>query len=244
MAKLTGKVALVTGSSRGIGRSVAQQLASHGASVAVNYVAGKDQAAEVVAAIERTGGKARAFQADMGRIEDIRRIFQQTIEHYGRLDIVVHSAAIFLPNEILDVSEEEFDRSNALNFKGAFFTLQEAARLVQDQGRIIFISSSSTAMSVPRFSVYGGTKAAGEYFVRSLAKEIGARGITVNTVSAGFTYTDMLPKDPAWRKFGAELSPFKRIGQPEEVAEVVAFLASDEARWVTGQNFRADGGIT
>ena len=243
MAKLSGKVAIVTGASRGIGRAVAERLGKDEASIVVNYVRNADKAGEVVSAIESAGGRGWAVQADMSRIADLRRLFQQTTDHFGRLDILVHGAASFLVGAISEVSEEEFDRAFALEAKGTFFALQEAARRISDGGRIIYISSCSTAMSLAGFALYVGSKAAGEQFAKTLAKELGGRGITVNSVSPGFTVTDMLPKDPEWRKMGASMSVFNRLGQPAEVADVVAFLASDEARWVTGQNIQACGGV-
>jgi len=240
---LLGKVALITGASRGIGRAIAERLGEDGASIIVHYAEGADQAAETVSAIQASGGNAHALQADLSKLEDIRRLFRQSIDHFGKMDIFVQNPALFKPARILEVSEEDFDAAFALNAKGTFFGLQEAARRIQDHGRIIFISTCSTQMSLPGFSVYVGSKAAGEQFARALAHEVAERGITVNTVSPGFTVTDMLPKDPAWRKMGADMSVFKRLGQPDDIADVVAFLVSDQARWITGQNIQACGGV-
>ncbi len=197
----------------------------------------------MVAAIESGGGRGLALQADMSNMTDVRRLFRQTADHFGPLDILVHSAASFPVGAISEVSEGEFDRAFALNAKGTFFASQEAARRISDRGKIIYVSSCATAMSFAGFALYAGSKAAGEQFAKTLAKELGGRGITVNSGSPGFTETDMLPKDPEWRKLGASMSAFNRLGQPAEVAEVGAFLASDEARWVTGQNIQACGGV-
>lgn len=243
MNSLSGKVVIVTGASRGIGRAIAERLGREGASVAVNFVQNTDSAQQVVAAIESGGGRGLALQADMSKVTDARRLFRQTADHFGPLDILVHSAASFPVGAISEVSEEEFDRAFALNAKGTFFALQEAARRISDRGKIIYVSSCATAMSFAGFALYAGSKAVGEQFAKTLAKELGGRGITVNSVSPGFTETDMLPKDPEWRKLGASMSAFNRLGQPAEVAEMVAFLASDEARWVTGQNIQACGGV-
>jgi 3-oxoacyl-[acyl-carrier protein] reductase len=240
---LDRKVALVTASSRGIGRSIAERLGKDGASVVVNYVQSADAAREVVSAIEASGGHALAEQADMSKTADIRRLFQKTLDHCGCLDIVVNNAGLFQPHPIVEVTEDEFDAAFALNAKGAFFAFQEAARRMRDGGRNINISSCSTAMSLPGFAVYVGSKASGEQFARALAKELGGRGITVNTVSPGFTETDMLPQDPEWRKMGARMSAFGRLGQPADIADVVAFLVTDQAGWVTGQNIQACGGV-
>jgi 3-oxoacyl-[acyl-carrier protein] reductase len=173
MAPLTGKVAIVTGSSRGIGRAVAERLGKDGASVVVNYVRNGDKSREVVSAIEAAGGRALAVRADMSQIADVRRLFQETLDHFGRLDILVNNAGLFQTHSIAEVTEDEFDAAFALNAKGAFFAFQEAARRMGDGGRIINISSCSTAMSLSGFAVYVGSKAAGEQFARALAKELG-----------------------------------------------------------------------
>ena len=243
MAPLAGQVAIVTGSSRGIGRAVAERLGREGASVVVNYARNADKARQVVSAIESAGARALAVQADMSHIVDVRRLFRETLDHFGRLDILVNNAGLFQPHPIAEVTEDEFDAGFALNAKGAFFAFQEAARRMRDGGRIINISSCSTAMSLPGFAVYVGSKAAGEQFARALAKELGGRGITVNTVSPGFTETDMLPQDPEWRKTGAQMSAFGRLGQPEDIADVVAFLVGEQGKWITGQNVQASGGV-
>jgi 3-oxoacyl-[acyl-carrier protein] reductase len=243
MATLKGKVAIVTGSSRGIGRAIAERLGKEGASVVVNYARGADQASQVVSAIEAAGGQALAVQADMSKTADIRRLFERTLDHFGRLDILVNNAGIFRGAPVAEVAEEDFDAIFALNAKGTFFALQEAARRLEDRGRIVNISSCSTAMSFPGFAVYVGTKAAGEQFAKTLAKELGGRGITVNSVSPGYTVTDMLPQDVTWRETGAQMSAFGRLGQPADIAEVVAFLVSGQAQWITGQNVQACGGV-
>jgi len=240
---LSGKVAIVTGSSRGIGRAIAYRLSRDGAAVAVNYVKGKDLADEVVSRISNAGGQAFSLQGDMSNLADIRRLFDETKNRFGRIDIVVANSFVFHPVPVVEVTEEEFDSEFALNVKGTFFVLKEAAIRVESGGRIIFISSTATTMNAPGFAAYSSGKAAGEMLVKVLSKEVGARGITVNTVSPGFTLTDMLPADPEWRKIGAEMSVFKRLGEADEVAEVVGFLAGPQAGWVTGQNIQASGGV-
>lgn len=240
---LGGKVAIVTGSSKGIGRAIAKRLGRDGAGVVVNYCSSKKEAMELVSQLKDGGTDAIAVQADVSRVDDIRRLFDQAIEHFHRLDILVHNPALFQPKPMAQVTEEEFDTAFSLNAKGTFFALKEAASKMEQGGRIVYVSSCSTSGSFPGFSVYVGSKAAGEQFARTLAQEVGDRGITVNIVSPGFTETDMLPKDPAWRKMGADMSPFKRLGKPEEVANVVAFLVSKEAGWITGENIRASGGV-
>ncbi len=244
MALLTGKVAIVTGSSRGIGRAIAERLGKDGASVVVGYIQNAGKAHEVVAVIEANGGCARAVQANLGHVADIRRLFQETIDHFGRLDILVNSAGLFQPKPIAEVTEDEFDAIFAVNVKGAFFTLQEAARRMGDGGRIVNISSSSTKMNLGGLAVYVGSKAAGELFARSLARELGGRGITVNNVLPGFTETDMLPQDPEWRRMAVGMSALGRLGLPGDIADVVAFLTSEQGGWITGQSIIACGGVT
>ena len=209
----------------------------------VNYVRNADKSREVVSAIETAGGRALAVRADMSQIADVRRLFQETLDQFGRLDILVNNAGWFQPHPIAEVTEDEFDAAFALNSKGAFFAFQEAARRMGDGGRIINISSCSTAMSLPGFAVYVGSKAAGEQFARALAKELGGRSITVNTVSPGFTETDMLPQDPEWRKMGAQMSALGRLGQADDIADVVTFLISEQGKWITGHNIQACGGV-
>ncbi len=240
---LQGKVAIITGASSGIGRGIAERLAQEGAAVIVNYGKSADKAQSVVRTIEAKGGKAVAVQADISKVVDIRRLFQDALPHFGRIDIVIANAGIFNQKPLMETSEEEYDSMFALNTKGTFFTLQEAGRHLQNGGRIIFISSGATAMSFPGAAVYKGSKSAGEQFVATLAKELGTRQITVNTVSPGFTETDMLPKDDAFRKTGMEMSPLGRLGQPDDIANVVRFLVSEEGGWITGHNLQAGGGI-
>lgn len=240
---LHGKVALITGASSGIGRGIAERLAQEGAAVIINYGKSADKAHAVVRAIESGGGKALAVQADVSRVKDIRRLFQDTLGHFGRIDIVVANSGLFNQKTLLETTEEDFDAMFALNAKGTFFTLQEAGTHLQDGGRIIFISSGATAMSYPGAAVYKGSKAAGEQFVQTLAKELGPRQITVNTVSPGFTETEMLPKDQAFRESGINMSALGRLGQPRDIADVVYFLVSEEGGWITGNNIQAGGGI-
>jgi len=243
MAVLTGKVALVTGASRGIGRGIAERLARDGAFVVVNYGKSANKAEALVADIEKKGGKAIAIQADISLVADIRQLFRQTLDQLGRLDIVIANAGMFGQKPFVDVTEEEFDRMFALNAKGTFFTLQEAARHLSSEGRLIFISSAATAMPFSEAGLYKGSKAAGEQFIETLAKELGPKHITVNTVSPGFTETDMLPKDESFRSTGVQMSALGRLGQPSDIANAVAFLVSEEGGWVTGNTLQVGGGL-
>jgi 3-oxoacyl-[acyl-carrier protein] reductase len=238
---LSGKVAIVTGSSRGIGRAIAERLAADGAAVVINYVRGEQAAQEVVTAIRGRGGQAAAVRADMARPLEVRRLFAEARTTFGPPDIVVASAAVAVIKPIAESTEEEFDFVFGANAKGVFFTLQEAARQLRDGGRIVVISTGGTRMLMTGTGLYLGSKGAVEQFVRVLSRELASRNITVNALSPGFTDTDLLPDRD--RAVAAEMSPFGRIGEPAEVASVAAFLASDDARWVTGQNVGAGGGV-
>jgi 3-oxoacyl-[acyl-carrier protein] reductase len=243
MGELSGKVAIVTGSSSGIGRAIAEGLAGKGATVIVHYARGAEKARAVVAGIEKAGGKAITLQADIGRVADVRRLFAEAEERLGRLDILVNSAGVAVYKPVVAITEEDFAATFEVNARGTFFCLQEAARRIQDGGRIISISTGGTVAGASYASIYCGSKAAVEQFTKSLAKELGPKNVTVNVVSPGFTDTEMLAQHPEFKAMGAQLSPFGRLGTPEEVAEVVVFLAGPGGRWVTGQNIQAGGGV-
>jgi 3-oxoacyl-[acyl-carrier protein] reductase len=238
---LEGKSALVTGSSRGIGRAIAERLAADGAAVVINYARSKQLADEAVKDILERGGKAIAIPADVAKPAEVRRLFNEAERKVGGLDIVVANAGVILEKALAESSEEDFDYVFSTNTKGVFFTLQEAARRLQDGGRIVAVSTGGTKMPFANVSLYLGSKGAVEQFVRSLSRELGSRNITVNALSPGFTETDMFLEQ--YRAHGASLSPFNRIGTAKEVADVAAFLASDGARWITGQNVQAGGGV-
>lgn len=241
MASLSGKVAIVTGSSSGIGRAIAERLAEEGAILVVNYAKRAELAWDVVSEIEAKGGTAIALQADMSRATEARRLVTDSHAQFGRLDILVNNAGKFLPKGLTDTTETEFDQVFALHAKGPFFAMQEAAKLMKDGGRIVNISTAGTHMNFRGATAHLGSKAALEQYTKGLALELASRGITVNCVSPGITNTGVLTEE--YRQFGIQLSPFKRLGRPEELAEVVVFLVSDKARWLTGQNIQAGGGI-
>ena len=243
MGSLMGKVAIVTGASNGIGRSIAERLARDGATVIVNYGKSADKAKQVVAGIEATHGNAVAAQADMSKAADARRLVKDTIKQFGRLDILVNNAGMFMYKSLLETTEEEFDNMFALNTKGPYFALQEAGKVIQEGGRIVNISTDGTHLGFAGATAYLGSKGALEQFTKGLAHELASRGITVNTVSPGYTVTDMLPADPSFRQIGEQASPLKRLGSPKDIADVVAFVVSEEARWLTGQNVHAGGGV-
>ena len=243
MGSLTKKVAIVTGASNGIGRAIAERLAQDGATIVVNYGKSADKAKQVVVGIEEKGGKAVAIQADMSKVGDVGRLVKDTIRIFGRLNILVNNAGMFMYKPLVETTEEEFDRMFALNTKGPYFALQEAAKIIQEGGRIVNISTDGTHIGFAGATAYLGSKGALEQFTKGLAHELAPKGITVNTVSPGYTATAMLPADPTFRQIGEQSSPLKRLGIPKDIADVVAFVVSEEARWLTGQNIHAGGGV-
>ena len=241
MTSLHGKVAIVTGSSRGIGQAIAERLAQDGAMVVVNYGTSAEKARQVVTGIQAKGGKAVAIQSDMSQVAEARRLVIETVKQFGRLDILVNNAGRFLPKPVLETTEADFDQLIALNAKGPYFAMQEAARVLKECGRIVNISTDGTHLSFPGATAYLGSKGALEQYTKGLAQELASRDITVNTVSPGFTDTGMMTDQ--FRQIGIEMSPLKRLGVPQDIADVVAFVVSEEARWLTGQNIHAGGGI-
>lgn len=243
MGNLAGKVAIVTGSSRGIGRAIAERLGRDGANVVVTYVGNREKAEEVVSAIKAQGSEAIALQVDMRKISDVRSLFQKTVDRFGKLDILVNNAAgrnVFKPTA--EMTEEDYDSMFDIT-KGVYFALQEAAHHMADGGKIVSISTAGTSMGIPTGGAYSGSKAAIEQFTVALAKELGARGITVNTLAPGVTGTDGLVLDKEQVNQLISQTPLGRLGHPDDIASAVALLVSEDAHWVTGQNIRATGGI-
>ncbi|WP_439622685.1 3-oxoacyl-ACP reductase family protein [Shinella sp.] len=242
---LTGKAALVTGGSRSIGAAIAKRLAADGAAVALTYNASPDKALQVVAEIEAAGGKAIAIEADAGKPEAVRAAVAKTVETFGSIDILVNNAGLGLGGPIEDIAFEAYERMIAVNVTGVFVATQEAVRHMKPGGRIIHIGSSMTRYAAfPTASLYTLTKGAVTGFNRSLVRDLGPKGITVNTVHPGPTDTDMNPADGAIAKIVGPGMAIGRYGQPAEIASVVAFLASPEAAFVTGADIVADGGLT
>jgi NAD(P)-dependent dehydrogenase (short-subunit alcohol dehydrogenase family) len=242
---LTGKAALVTGGSRSIGAAIARKLAADGAAVAITYSASPDKAAQVVADIEAAGGKALAIAADAGNPEAVRAAVAQTVSAFGGIDILVNNAGVAVNAPIEDFKFEDYERMIAVNVTGVFVATQEAVRHMTPGGRIIHIGSSMTRYApFPTASVYTLTKGAITGFNRSLVRDLGPKGITVNTVHPGPTDTDMNPADGPVAAIVGPGMAIGRYGQPAEIASVVAFLASPDAAFVTGADIVADGGLT
>lgn len=243
--RLSGKVAIVTGASRGIGREIAERLAENGAKVVVNYASSPAKAEEVVSAIKQSGGEARAIQADIRQVAAIERMFGETIEAYGGIDILVNNAGIMTTKPVAAMTEEDFDQQFAINVKGTYFAIQQAFHHMNSGGRIINFSTSVVGQMFPAYSVYAGTKGAVEQFTRQLAKEFGPKGITINAVAPGPINTELFTIGKSEEQITgiANMNAFGRLGEPDDVAGAVLFLAGEESKWITGQTIRVNGGF-
>ncbi|MHB9863414.1 SDR family oxidoreductase [Streptomyces sp. YIM S03343] len=248
MTDLTGKTALITGSARGLGRAIALRYASLGADIVVNYSSDKDSAKATAAEIERLGRQSLTVRADVSSVADIERLFDEATARFGKIDIAVANAGVEqIGIDFVDITEEQFDRLFSINTKGAFFTLRAAARRVADNGRIIYVGSSSTAVPFAREGLYGSSKAAPCYAVGVLAQELADRGVTANTilptaVEAAGVFTDFDPDHPI-RQFVARPGRIgRRMGTVDDVADAAEYFASDLAAWVSGQTLLVTGG--
>lgn len=242
---LNGKVAIVTGASRGIGRQIALQLAHAGAKVVVNYSSNKDKANEVVGIIEQFGGQATAIHGDLSQVSEVEALFAQTIAQYGRVDILVNNAGIMECTSIAEVTEEQFDRLFAINVKGTYFACQQAMVHMEKGGTILNFSTSVSGAMLPTYSVYAATKGAVEQLTRQLAKEFSVNDIVINCISPGQVSTELFlnGKSPELIESFSRMNAFGRLGEPEDIANAVELLVSDKARWITGQTIRVNGGF-
>lgn len=239
------KVAIVTGSSRGIGAAIAERLAHDGFAVVVNYSGNAAPAHALVDKITQQGGSALAVQADVSDSAAVRQLFNTTLDTFGGVDVLVNNAGIMALAPLGDTDDATFDRLLAINVKGTFNTLREATKHLRDGGRIINFSSSVTALLQPTYSIYAATKAAVEAMTSVLAKELRGRNITINAVAPGPTATDLFlngkPQEVIDRL--AKLAPLERLGEPADIAAVVSFLSGPDGAWINGQTLRANGGI-
>jgi 3-oxoacyl-[acyl-carrier protein] reductase len=243
MANLTGKTALVTGGSRGIGAAIAKRLAAEGASVAITYTKGADAAVSVVKEIERAGGNAMAIQADATDAKAVTAAVETTVATYGPLDVFVNNAGTAIPKPFLETTLEELDHVIDLNVRGALIATQAALRHMKDGGRIIMIGSCvGERMMTPGLVAYSATKGAIKMFAQGLSREVGARGITVNNIQPGPIDTDLNPASGDWATPQKAMTALNRYGHVEEIAAMVAFVAGPEAAYITGANLTVDGG--
>jgi 3-oxoacyl-[acyl-carrier protein] reductase len=244
-APLSGKAALVTGSSRGIGAATALRLARDGFAIAVNYQGNARQAAAVVEQIHESGGRAIAVQADVSNAAAVAKLFDAAVQEFGGIDVVVSNAGVMRLAPIRDMSDGDFENMMAVNLKGSFFVLREAARRVRESGRIIALSSSITQLRSPAYGPYAATKSAQEILVNVLAKELAGRMISVNAVAPGVTNTPLFTegKSPQQIAGFADRTPHKRLGEPADIADVIAMLCSRDGQWINGQTVFANGGL-
>lgn len=245
MAKpLEGKIAIVTGASRGIGAEIARVLAGAGAKVIVNYFSNRHAAEAVCNEIAEAGGEALPVRADVSHAAEVRILFDAAIGRFGQVDILVNNAGILLSREIADIRDEEFDRVWSINTRSVFYALREAATRMADGGRVVSLSSTVTRLMLPNYAAYAASKGAVEQLTRIFAKEAGGRGITANIVSPGPVNTEMFTtgKSEETIRRMAAMSFQGRVGEPRDVANLVLFLVSAEAAWITGQNISVSGG--
>jgi 3-oxoacyl-[acyl-carrier protein] reductase len=241
--KLEGKVALVTGGSRGIGAGIAKRLAADGANVAITYTKGADAAASIVKEIERAGGKAITIQADAADAGAVTAAVEKTVAAFGRLDVLVNNAGTAIPKTFEETTLEEMDRVININIRGVFVATQAALKHMKDGGRIITIGSCvGERMMTPGLVPYAATKGAVKMFTQGLSREVGSRGITVNNVQPGPIDTDLNPAAGEWAEPQLANTALKRYGHVDEVAALVSFVAGPEAAYITGANLTIDGG--
>ena len=241
---LENKVIIVTGSSRGIGKEIAQLLAENGAKIIVNHSNSEEEASTTVQSIKDNNGEAIAIKADVSNREDVTRLFDQAIAQYGKIDVLINNAGVMISKKIKDNTQDDFAKQFDINVKGVFNTLQEADSKLADNGIIINVSSSTVKLMFPTYALYSASKAAVEQITRVFSKEIG-RGISVNAIAPGATETELFLKGKS-QEFIDKLSSmnaFNRLAKPIDIAKVVLFLASDDSKWISGQVIGANGAL-
>ncbi|HCM9621397.1 TPA: SDR family oxidoreductase [Enterobacter cloacae subsp. cloacae] len=241
----TFKVALITGASRGIGAAITRRLAQDGFAVAINYASSSTEADSLVAEIQQQGGTAVAIQADVSKADQVRALFDTVEQALGKVDVLVNNAGVLKTTPLMQASDELFAQHFAINAQGVFNTLREGGARLNDGGRIINLSSTTLALNLPGYAVYNGTKAAVEAFTRVFARELRGRSITVNAVAPGPVATELFLNGKSEEQIQtfARMPPLERLGQPEDIAGVVAFLAGTDGAWVNGQVLRTNGGV-
>lgn len=245
MPSPTAKVAIVTGASRGIGAEIAKQLALDGFAVAINYANSAAEASKLVVQLRQAGHQAIAIKADVSSAVDVRRMFDETEAQLGKVDVLINNAGTLQVMPLAQHSDELFDQTFAINTRGTFNTLREAATRLNDSGRIVNFSSSTVALNLPGYSVYIASKAAVESLTQVFAKELRGRQITVNAVAPGPVATELFLHGKSEEQIQnfAKMPPLERLGQPEDIASIISFLVSPAAGWVNGQILRANGGL-
>jgi 3-oxoacyl-[acyl-carrier protein] reductase len=245
MTTPTSKVAIVTGASRGIGAVIAKQLASDGFAVAINYASSAKEASALVVELRQAGHQAIAIKADVSSAVEVSRMFEETEAQLGKVDVLVNNAGILKVLPLAEHSDELFEQTFAINTRGTFNTLREAATRLNDGGRIVNFSSSTVGLNLPGYAVYIASKAAVESLTQVFAKELRGRNITVNAVAPGPVATELFlhGKSEEQIQTFAKMPPLERLGQPEDIASVISFLVSPAAGWVNGQILRANGGL-
>lgn len=239
------RVALVTGGSRGIGAAIARRLSQDGFAVGINYAASAAEAEPLADELRQAGGRALAVRADVSRAADVRAMFEAIQAEFGRIDVLVNSAGVLQVQPLADTSDELYDKTFDINTRGTFNTLREAAVRLADGGSIVNVSSTTVALNLPGYSVYIASKAAVESLTQVFAKELRGRQIRVNAVAPGPVATELFfkGKSPELIEHYAKMPPLERLGQPEDIAGIVSFLAGPDSGWVNGQILRANGGV-
>jgi 3-oxoacyl-[acyl-carrier protein] reductase len=239
------QIAIVTGASRGIGAQVARRLAQDGFSVAINYASSSAEADALVAELQASGAKAIAVKADVSKADQVRNMFEVTEQQLGKVDVLVNNAGVLKTLPLAETSDALYDQTFDINVRGTFNTLREAAARLNEGGRIVNFSSTTLALNMPGYAIYNATKAAVEAFTHVFAKELRGRSITVNAVAPGPVATSLFldGKTEEQIQAFAKMPPLQRLGQPEDIASVVAFLVGADSGWVNGQILRANGGV-